>query len=231
MIDVDRLRTALADARQQVDDAARRSGRAPGDVEIVLAGKYVSAEDAPLLVAAGAPVIGENRLQDLQAKHAIVGDALTFDFIGHLQRRKVGAVLAAVRLMHAVDSERLAQEIDARATTSTRVLVAVNISEEPTKHGIVPAEIEAFVESVTQFPLIVLGGLMALPPADPDPEHSRPHFQRLRTLRDELAIRWSGRHDFRELSMGTSQDFTVAVEEGATFVRIGRSLTDRSQVR
>jgi PLP dependent protein len=230
VIDADRLRQALADARERVDVAARRGGRSPSDVEIVLAGKYVPAEDAHVLVAAGAPVIGENRIQDLEAKRAAVGGALTFDFIGHLQRRKVPAVLAATRLIHSVDSERLAREIQARAQASTRVLVEVNISEEPTKHGILPAQIEAFVEAVTQFPLIVLGGLMALPPADPDPEHSRPHFHRLRTLRDELAVRWSGRHDFRELSMGTSQDFSVAVEEGATFVRIGRSLIDRSQV-
>ncbi len=230
MIDADRLRVALAEARGQIDVAARRSGRTAADVEIVLAGKYVPAQDAPILVAAGAPVIGENRLQDLEAKRAVVGDTLTFDFIGHLQRRKVPAVLAVARLIHSVDSVRLAHEIQSRVASPIRVLVAVNISEEPTKHGILPGQIETFVESVTELPWIVLGGLMALPPADPDPEHSRPHFQRLRRLRDELAIRWSGRHDFRELSMGTSQDFTVAVEEGATFVRIGRSLIDRSQV-
>ena len=228
MIDADLLREALAETREWVDAAARRSGREPGDVQIIVAGKYVPAEAAPLLVAAGAPIIGENRLQDLEAKRAVVGDALTFDFIGHLQRRKVPAVLSATRLIHAVDSIRLAQEIAARATTPVRVLVAVNISEEPTKHGILPGQIEVFVDAVTQFPSIVLGGLMALPPADPDPEHSRPHLHRLRTLRDELADRWSGRHDFRELSMGTSQDFVVAVEEGATLVRIGRSLIDRS---
>lgn len=230
MIDADRLRRALAEVRQQVDDAARRSGRDAAAVEIVVAGKYVPAECAHILVAAGAPVIGENRLQDLEAKRAVVGEALTFDFIGHLQRRKVPAVLAATRLIHSVDSERLAQEIQTRAGSSTRVLVEVNISDEPTKHGILPGRIEVFVEAVTQLPSVVLGGLMALPPADPDPEHSRPYFERLRRLRDELAIRWSGRHDLRELSMGTSQDFTVAVEEGATLVRIGRSLIDRSQV-
>lgn len=230
MIDADLLRAALADARAQMDAAAQRAGRDPSDVELVLAGKYVSADAAPVLVAAGAPIIGENRLQDLEAKRAIVGDALTFDFIGHLQRRKVPSVLGAARLIHSVDSLALAHEIAKRATAPTRVLVEVNISEEPTKHGILPLEIEAFVESVDLFSSIVLGGLMALPPADPDPEHSRPHFHRLRTLRDELAFKWSGRHDFRELSIGTSQDFVVAVEEGATFVRIGRSLIDRSQV-
>lgn len=230
MIDPDRLRAALAETREIVDAAAVRSGRAPDDVDIVLAGKYVPAAEAPALVAAGAPIIGENRLQDLEAKRQVVGEALTFDFIGHLQRRKVPAVLAATRLIHSVDSERLAHEIAGRAIAPTRVLIEVNISEEPTKHGILPGQIEAFVETVTAFPAIVIGGLMALPPADSDPEHSRPHFRQLRRLRDELARRWQGRHDFGELSMGTSQDFVVAVEEGATLVRIGRSLIDRSQV-
>jgi uncharacterized pyridoxal phosphate-containing UPF0001 family protein len=160
----------------------------------------------------------------------VVGGALTFDFIGHLQRRKVRDVLAETRLIHAVDSVRLAAEIEARSAGPTRVLIEVNISEEPTKYGIFPAQIEAFVDEVSGFPRIVVGGLMALPPADPDPENSRPYFARLRALRDDLAKRWGSRHDFRELSMGTSQDFAIAVEEGATIVRIGRSLIDRSQV-
>ena len=202
MIDADLLRAALADTRAQMDAAARRAGRDPGDVQLVLTGKYVPAEDAPVLVRAGAPIIGENRLQDLEAKRAIVGDALTFDFIGHLQRRKVASVLGVARLIHSVDSLALAHEIAKRARAPTRVLLEVNISEESTKHGILPLEIEAFVESIDSLSSIVVGGLMALPPADPDPEHSRPHFHRLRTLRDELAIRWSGRHDFRELSIG-----------------------------
>ncbi len=229
MIDSDRLRQALGEMRQEIAAAAGRSGRGADQVELVMAGKYVPAEAAPVLVAAGAPTIGENRLQDLEAKRAVVGDALVFDFIGHLQRRKVPGVLAATRLIHAVDSERLAQEIAERATGAVRVLVQVNIGGEPSKHGILPAQIEAFVESVTGLSGIVVGGLMALPPANPDPEHSRPYFDRLRRLRDELALGWSDRHDFRELSMGTSQDFIVAVEEGATLVRIGRSLIDRSE--
>jgi pyridoxal phosphate enzyme (YggS family) len=230
MIDPDRLRLALRGARDAVDAGARRAGRRPGDVEMVLAGKYVAAADAPALVAAGAPVIGENRLQDLEAKRAVVGDALVFDFIGHLQRRKVRAVLEATRLIHSVDSERLAEEIDTRASHPVRVLVEVNLTGEDTKYGIFPGQIEAFLESISRFSRIVVGGLMALPPADPDPEHSRPYFAELRSLNDRLAERWVGRHDLRDLSMGTSQDFVVAAEEGATIVRIGRSIIDRSQV-
>lgn len=230
MIDADRLRLALREARDAVDAGAARAGRPPGAVEIVLAGKYVDAADAPALVAAGAPVIGENRLQDLEAKRAVVGDALVFDFIGHLQRRKVRSVVGAVRLIHSVDSERLAEEIDTRADEPVRVLVEVNLTGENTKYGIFPGQIEAFLESISRFSRIVVGGLMALPPADPDPEHSRPYFARLRSLNERLAERWVGRHDLRDLSMGTSQDFVVAAEEGATIVRIGRSIIDRSQV-
>jgi hypothetical protein len=230
MIDPGRLRLALQEARDAVDAGAARAGRRPGEVEIVLAGKYVAAADAPALVEAGAPVIGENRLQDLEAKRAVVGDALVFDFIGHLQRRKVRAVLEAARLIHSVDSERLAEEIDTRASDPVRVLVEVNLTGEDTKYGIFPAQIEAFLESISRFSRIVVGGLMALPPADPDPEHSRPYFAKLRSLNDRLAERWVGRHDLRDLSMGTSQDFVVAAEEGATIVRIGRSIIDRSQV-
>ena len=156
---------------------AARAGRRPGEVEIVLAGKYVAAADAPALVEAGAPVIGENRLQDLEAKRAVVGDALVFDFIGHLQRRKVrGRARARRGSSMSVDSERLAEEIDARAGDPVRVLVEVNLTGEATKYGIFPAQIEAFLESISRFSRIVVGGLMALPPADPDPEHSRPYF-------------------------------------------------------
>ena len=230
MIDADRLRLALREARDAVDAGAAGAGRPSGEVEIVLAGKYVDAADAPALVAAGAPVIGENRLQDLEAKRAVVGDALVFDFIGHLQRRKVRPVLETARLIHSVDSERLAEEIDTRADGPVRVLVEVNLTGETTKYGIFPGQIEAFLESISRFSRIVVGGLMALPPADPDPEHSRPYFARLRSLNDRLAERWVGRHDLRDLSMGTSQDFVVAAEEGATIVRIGRSIIDRSQV-
>jgi hypothetical protein len=230
VIDPDLLRANLAEARERLDEAARRSGRRPEDVQIVLAGKYVPAEEAPALVAGGAPVVGENRLQDLEAKRAVVGDALVFDFIGHLQRRKVPAVLPAVRLVHAVDSERLAREIALRASGPTRILVQVNVAGEPTKHGMFIHQLDTFVDTVSHEPNIVLGGLMALPPADPHPEHSRPFFSTLREVRDALAARWAGRHDFRDLSMGTSQDFVVAAEEGATLVRIGRSVIDRSQV-
>lgn len=224
MIDPDRLRDAIAHARMLVDDAAQRGGRPAGSVEIVVAGKYIPADDAPLLVEAGVAVVGENRLQDLEAKRAIVGDALTFDFIGHVQRRKVKSLLPVVRLIHSLDSIELAEEISRRAEGPVRIFVEVNVGEENTKSGIVPAQLRAFVQHVSREPNLIIGGLMGMPPPHTDPEMSRPYFATMRTLLDDLSTEWRGRHDFRDLSMGTSQDFVVAAEEGATMVRLGRGL-------
>jgi pyridoxal phosphate enzyme (YggS family) len=227
MIDAGRLREALGEAQEALDAAAVRSGRAPGAVELVLAGKYVPAEETEALIAAGVRVVGENRLQDLQAKAAVAGGRLAFDFIGHLQRRKVRDVLAATRLIHSVDSLRLAEEIGRRAEGPTRVLVEVNVAEEPTKGGIVPPRLRAFVDEVSARTDLVIGGLMTMPPLHSDPEQSRPHFATLRSLAEDLAAEWQGRHDVRDLSMGTSQDYVVAAEEGATKVRVGRGLLER----
>ncbi len=229
MIDVDRLRAVLAETREQLDEAARRGGGGADAVELVLAGKYLPADDVPALIAAGVRVVGENRLQDLQAKAAVAQGRLAFDFIGHLQRRKVRDTLALVRLVHSVDSLSLAKEIATRAEGPTRVLVEVNVAEEPTKGGIVPPQLRAFVDDVSAHSDLVIGGLMAMPPSHRDAEMSRPHFAAVRRLADDLAREWDGRHDFSDLSMGTSQDFLVAAEEGATKVRVGRGLLERVQ--
>lgn len=228
-LDPDRLGDAVAALRARLDEAAARAGRPAGAVELLVAGKYVPADDAPVLMGAGVRLVGENRLQDLQAKRAIAGDALTFDFIGHLQRRKVRTVLPLVRLVHSVDSAALAAEIAGRAEGEIRVLVEVNIDEEPTKAGIPPGRLRAFVDEVSVHPNLVIGGLMVMPAPAPTPEHSRGAFARARELARDLADEWAGRHDVRALSMGTSQDHLVAAEEGATIVRVGRALIDRGR--
>jgi PLP dependent protein len=227
VIDAGKLREALGAAQEALNAAAVRSGRAPGAVELVLAGKYVPAGETEALVEAGVRVVGENRLQDLQARAALARGRLTFDFIGHLQRRKVRDVLAATRLIHSVDSLRLAEEIGRRAEGEARVLVEVNVAEEPTKGGIVPPRLRAFVDEVSARTDLVIGGLMTMPPLHSDPEQSRPYFATLRSLAEDLAAEWEGRHDVRDLSMGTSQDYVVAAEEGATMVRVGRGLLER----
>lgn len=228
-IDVERLRQALGSTRRAIDGAALLAGSPPGSVEIVVAGKYVDPEGARALVEAGVETIGENRLQDLLAKRAVIGGDASFDFIGHLQRRKVRDVVGVTRLIHSLDSLELAAEISRRAAGTARVLVEVNVASEPTKHGIHPSELRSFLEQVSRHPRLEVVGLMTMPPFAADPETSRRHFAALRGLRDDLREEWAGRHDIRALSMGTSQDYLVAVQEGATMVRIGRGLLESAK--
>jgi len=230
MIDSARLGSALDDARTQIAEAAVRSGRPPDAVQLVLAGKYVGPEAVPALLAAGVSVVGENRLQDLLAKRAAPGaEGLVFEFIGSLQRRKVRDVLPAVRLIHSVDRISVIEEIGARAEGPVRVLLQVNIAEEPTKQGFIPVDLDGAL-AAAGVAGVTVGGLMALPPFAEDPEASRPWFERVRLLRDELALKWGNEHDLRDLSMGTSQDFIVAVEAGATIVRVGRGIVDQGRM-
>ena len=228
-IDAARLRDAIGALREALDGAASVSGRGPGDVELLLAGKYVSPEDVGVLLEAGVTRTGENRLQDMEAKHRVAGNRLAFDFIGHLQRRKVRTVLPMVRLIHSVDSARLAAEIAARAEGDVRVLVELNIDDEPTKSGVRPNDVEQFIEEVSMHENLVIGGLMVMPAPAATPEDSRGAFARARELAQRLGERWEGRHDMRDLSMGTSQDCVVAAEEGATIVRVGRGLIERGR--
>lgn len=228
-LDPDLLAAAVAETRDALAGAARRAGRPADAVQMIVAGKYMAPEDTPLLAPAGVTVVGENRLQDLRAKQAAGADGLVFDFIGHLQRRKVKEVLGAVRLVHSVDSEPLAAEIAKRAEGPVRVLVEVNVDAQPGKGGVLPAQAEAFVDAISVHEHLVVGGVMVMPAATTDPEGSRAAFARTRELADGLARRWRGRHDFADLSMGTSQDFLVAAEEGATMVRVGRGLLDRAR--
>ena len=172
---------------------------------VVVATKYVSLAALGVLAEAGVEVVGENRAQDLAAKHAAYGDAFRWHFIGHLQSNKVKLVNGICELVHSLDSESAARRLTVPA------LLEVNLSGEPSKSGIAPEEIGAWVERLPQ-----LRGLMTMPPLADDPEASRPWFRRLREL--------AAKHGLAELSMGTSQDWRVAVEEGATLIRVGSTL-------
>ena len=174
-------------------------------VTVVVATKYVSAEELGALADAGVAVVGENRAQDLEQKHALYGDAFRWHFIGHLQSNKVKVVNRLCELVHSVGSDSAARRVEIPA------LLEVNLSGEGSKSGIAPDEIAAFVE---RYPLV--RGLMTMPPLADDPEGSRYHFRRLR----ELAVE----HGLVDLSMGTSQDYRVAAEEGATLVRVGATI-------
>jgi uncharacterized pyridoxal phosphate-containing UPF0001 family protein len=180
----------------------------PG-VTVVVATKYVTVAELELLVEAGVEVVGENRAQDLSAKHEVYGDAFRWHFIGHLQSRKAKTVNAICELCHSLDSESSARRLEIPA------LIEVNLSGEGSKSGIAPEELARFLELYPK-----ARGLMTMPPWSADPEASRPYFVRLRELAEQYGL--------RELSMGTSQDYRVAAEEGATYVRVGATIVSGS---
>lgn len=211
-IEAERVRANLAEVHEEIAAAAGRAGRDPGEIEVVAATKYVAVEEMEVLAEAGVTVVGENRAQDLEAKRERVAERFTWDFIGHLQSRKVKLVLPLVRLLHSVASDSVLAQLERHAEPDTEVLVEVNVAGEEGKDGIAPAELGAFIERCP----VRVGGLMTMPPFAQDPEASRPHFAALRELAHQ--------HGLTKLSMGTTQDFAVAVEEGATLVRIGTRL-------
>jgi PLP dependent protein len=193
-------------APHEIADRYRRIREEVGPgVSVVVAAKYVSLAEMAVLVDAGVEIVGENRAQDLERKHAEYGSAFRWHFIGHLQSNKVKVVNRLCELVHSLDSDSAARRL------SIAALLEVNLSGEATKSGIEPEEIAGYVE---RYPLV--RGLMTMPPLSRDPETSRPYFRRLRELASE--------HALPELSMGTTQDYRVAVEEGATFVRVGEAL-------
>jgi pyridoxal phosphate enzyme (YggS family) len=200
-LDPDRVRRNLDEVRAELPDP---------DITILAAVKYLEAEDLPALYEAGIRVVGENRAQALEEKRAAAD--FTWDFIGHLQSRKVKAVLPLVRWIHSVGSDSALKELGRHGTEQTEVLVEVNIAGEAGKSGIAPEALGAFIE---RCPVTVVG-LMTMPPLAQNPEDSRRWFAALAQLAAD--------HGLRELSMGTTQDFTVAAQEGATIIRIGTRL-------
>jgi uncharacterized pyridoxal phosphate-containing UPF0001 family protein len=181
-------------------------------VEVLVACKYVPLEEMGALAEAGVELVGENRLQDLAAKHERWGDAFEWDFIGNLQSRKVKQVLPLCRLIHSVATDSALVQLERHAAAGTEVLVEVNVSGEAGKGGVEPAELPAFLERCP----VAVGGLMTMPPYSEDPERSRPYFARLAEL--------AAQNGLSRLSMGTSQDWRVALEEGATTIRMGHAL-------
>ena len=181
-------------------------------VEILVATKYVPLEEMGKLVEARVRLVGENRQQDLAAKHERWGDAFEWDFIGNLQSRKVKQVLPLARLIHSVASDSVLAQLEKHADPATEVLVEVNVSGEEGKGGVEPAQLPAFIERCP----VRVAGLMTMPPFSADPEHSRPYFARLAEL--------AAANELGQLSMGTSQDWRVAIEEGATIIRLGHGL-------
>ena len=203
-LDAARVRARLDEVREEVGP----------DVEVVAATKYVALEELPVLAAAGVTIVGENRAQDLDTKHAAHGPAFTWDFIGHLQSRKVRQVLPLVRLIHSVSSDSVLDQLRARAAdrADLEVLVEVNVAREPGTAGVDPDDLDAFIARCP----VRVGGLMTMPPLAERPEDSQRWFAALAGLAAERGL--------ARLSMGTSQDLGVAAQEGATIVRVGSRL-------
>jgi PLP dependent protein len=203
-----RVRANLERVREEIDAVARD----PAGVQILAAVKYVPLEELDVLAEAGLELLGENRAQDLVAKAMAYPGRFTWDFIGHLQSRKVKQILPYVRLIHSVDSDSVLAQLARHADPEREILIEVNVAGEEGKSGIPASRLAAFLDLC---PVRVIG-LTTMPPQADDPEDSRPYFAALRELAE--------RHGLRELSMGTSQDYVVAVQEGATIVRLGTSL-------
>jgi PLP dependent protein len=201
-IEAEKVRANLERVRAEVGEG----------VEVLAATKYLPVEEMEALTEAGVELVGENRLQDLEAKRERWGDAFEWDFIGNLQSRKVSKLLEICRLIHSVASDSVLEQLGRHAGPATEVLIEVNVAGEQGKGGVDPAQLGDFIERCP----VRVGGLMTMPPFSQDPEASRPHFARLAELAAE--------HDLARLSMGTSQDWQVAAEEGATIIRLGTAL-------
>jgi PLP dependent protein len=220
----DHVRERFVEVEQRVAAAAKAAGRAAADVEILVATKYVDADGLAVLRDAGVRLIGENRAQDLVEKAARYGDTFTYDFIGHLQSRKTKLILPIVRLIHSVGSLSVVEEIERRAEGPRDVLLEVNVGGEESKSGVAPEDVDRFLETARACGKVRFCGLMCMPPLFEDPEGARPFFARTRELAARLSASWAGKYTFPRLSMGTSADYEVAVQEGATVVRVGSVL-------
>ncbi|MBJ7329390.1 MAG: YggS family pyridoxal phosphate-dependent enzyme [Solirubrobacteraceae bacterium] len=218
-LEVAAVRANLVRVRAEIAAAAARGGRAPDTVTIVAATKYVAHDEMGVLAEAGITTVGENREQDLRAKVERYGDAFSWEFIGHLQSRKVKAVAPLVRRIHSASSDSVLSQLERHAPDlphELEVLVEVNVSGEEAKSGLAPADLDAYLERLRSIETVRAAGLMTMPPRAETPEDSRRWFAALRDL--------ASARNLPELSMGTTQDYVVAVEEGATLVRIGTSL-------
>jgi hypothetical protein len=198
----------LQRARERIADA----GREPGEVEVLAAIKYLPAEALAALHEGGIRVVGENRAQELDAKQQVARDLFAWDFIGALQSRKVKDLVGRVRLIHSVASDSALHQLGRHGTPETEVLIEVNVGGEEGKSGVAPGDLTDFLQRCP----VRVAGLMTMPPRAATPEDSRPHFAALAQLAAD--------HDLSQLSMGTSQDYAVAVQEGATIVRLGTIL-------
>ncbi|KDE48462.1 hypothetical protein DI43_04370 [Geobacillus sp. CAMR12739] len=218
------VRDNLAAIRREIEAACARVGRDPAGVRIVAVTKYVDAKRALEVLDAGIADLGENRSDQLIEKHARIGNQATWHFIGTLQSRKVKDIIDKVDYIHSLDRLSLAKEIEKRAARPAKCFVQVNVSGEATKHGLAPEETIPFIEQLRAFSRIKVVGLMTMAPHTGDEAILRACFRQLRMLKERVQALGMAHAPCTELSMGMSNDYTIAIEEGATFVRIGSAL-------
>lgn len=229
---MDELQRRWNRIKEEIEAACRRSNRDPRDVRVVAVTKYVDSDTIRRVLDIGLRDIGESRVQEAIPKWKALDGRGDWHFIGHLQRNKVKDVVTRFTYIHSLDRYSLAEEINRRAgkiDRKMRCFIQVNVSGEESKFGLPPSEVAEFAREVAELPFIQLEGLMTMAPRSEDSEKVRPVFRRLREIRDEIRRLGDPRLRLPQLSMGMSQDYTVAVEEGATWLRLGTVLVGESR--
>lgn len=220
------LKFNLKSVNSRIIQAAKRTNRNPQQIHLVVAGKYADIPTTQSAIKAGVKIIGENREQDLRNKFKAIGGKVDWHFIGHLQTNKVKSVINIVSLIHSVDSFKLAQKINQQLSLINQqlpILIEVNTSGEYSKQGINPSKTLSFVKKISQFKHLKLQGLMTMGALVKKPEDNRKNFKLLNNLQQKISTKFNLKN-FNQLSMGTTQDFEVAIEEGATLVRVGSAI-------
>ena len=221
------IKNNLEIINEKIKKAALKANRNPEEIKLVAVTKTATIEQIKEAISAGVKIIGENKVQEAKEKYQILSADIEWHLVGHLQTNKVKYAIEIFDLIHSVDSIKLAKEIDRRSLQFgmiTNVLVEVNVSGEETKYGIKPEEVEPFLKEISEFSRIKVRGLMTITPIAEDKEEVRPYFRKLRELFEKIKIKNIKNIRMGYLSMGMTEDFEVAIEEGANMVRIGRGI-------
>src|SRR5690625_2575442 len=218
------IKNNLATLKQKIDQACKRSNRNPEDITVIGVTKYVTIERTEELLKTGVIDVGENRTEELLHKYESIGNKANWHFIGTLQSRKVKDIIGKVKMIHSLERESVARQINNRSDEVIPCFVQVNVSGEETKHGLTPDEVEDFIQTLAPYEKVKVVGLMTMAPHTDDEEEIRDVFRQLRTLRDDIKEKGYLHAPCDYLSMGMSNDFEIAIEEGATHLRIGSIL-------
>lgn len=221
------LRENLEQVEEVISQACRDSGRARGDVTLIAVSKTKPAETLQEAYDLGVRVFGENKVQELTEKYEVLPDDIQWHLIGHLQRNKVKYIIDKAVLIHSVDSLRLAETIEkeaAKRDLTAKILIEVNVAKEESKFGVFPEDLEELVLKISEFPHVRIEGLMTIAPFVENPEENRPIFKHLRKLSVDIAKKNIDNVNMSVLSMGMTNDYRVAIEEGATMVRVGTGI-------